>query len=227
MKERYKRNIKSLTEEENEKLKDFKVCVVGCGGLGGYIVEMLARLGIGYITVVDGDTFSESNLNRQLICSEQNLGKSKVYECKKRIATVNSEVYINAINKMIDKDNIYDILKHHNIVIDALDNVEDRFILQDACKDLKIVLVHGAISGWYGQVSTIYPGDDTLNYLYKSKNINNELGNPSFIPPNIASIQVSETIKVLLNKGDNLRNKVLLIDLLYNDYNIVNINRSV
>ncbi len=80
---RYDRNIKTLSLEENEKLKDFKVCVIGCGGLGGYIIEMLGRIGVGYITAVDGDNFSESNLNRQIISSDLNLGKNKAIEAKK------------------------------------------------------------------------------------------------------------------------------------------------
>ncbi len=102
------------------------------------------------------------------------------------------------------------------IVIDALDSIDDRFILQNSCKNLNIPLVHGAISGWYGQISIIYPGDDTLEHIYKSKKeIENKLGNHSFTPGLVASIQVSEVIKVLLKKGDILRSKVLLIDLLY------------
>ena len=73
MKKRYLRNISTLTPDENEKLKDFRVCIIGCGGLGGYIVEMLARIGIGHLTVVDMDIFDESNLNRQILSTERNL----------------------------------------------------------------------------------------------------------------------------------------------------------
>lgn len=225
MDNRYKRNIGTLTLEENKKLKDFKVCVVGCGGLGGYIIEMLSRLGIGYITVVDGDVFDESNLNRQLFCDENNLGLNKAESVKKRIKYINSNVYINVINDFLDNENCKEILKNHDIAIDALDNIKVRFVLQDICKELNIPLIHGAISGWYGQVTTIFPGDDTLNYIYKNKEteLENKLGNPSFTPANIASIQVSEAIKALLNKGEVLSKKLLLIDLLYNEYNIIEI----
>lgn len=221
MKNRYIRNMNMLSKEDNEKLKTFKVCVVGCGGLGGYVIEMLGRIGITYITVVDGDTFDESNLNRQLLSDELSIGVNKAQKAKDRMKIVNSEVYVNVVNQPLIEKNGTDILKNHSIVIDALDNVETRFIIQKLCKELNIPLIHGAISGWFGQVCTILPGDDTLNLIYKNnKNIENKLGNPSFTPATVASIQVSETIKLLLNKGESLSKKLLLIDLLNNDYNI-------
>ncbi|MGL6105654.1 HesA/MoeB/ThiF family protein [Romboutsia sp.] len=222
MKNRYIRNMNMLNEEESQKLKTYKVCVVGCGGLGGYIIEMLGRIGITYITAIDGDIFEESNLNRQLLSDELSIGKNKAEVAKERMTKVNSEVYINVINQPLEDMNGTEILKNHNVVIDALDNVETRLIIQKICKKLNIPLVHGAISGWYGQVCTIFPGDDTLNLIYKhNKRPNNKLGNPSFTPATVASIQVSEAIKLLLNKGENLRNKLLLIDLLNNDYSIL------
>lgn len=225
MQNRYIRNMKTISKEENEKLIKFKVCVIGCGGLGGYIIEMLGRLGMGYITVVDKDVFEESNLNRQILSDEISLGKSKAQSAKERMNIVNSQIKINAIDEEINEDNIRRIIENHHIVIDALDNIKARFLLQEACDNLRIPLIHGAISGWYGQVSTILPGDKTLDYIYKNKEkeTNNELGNPSFTPANIASIQVSEAIKVLLNKGDILSDKLLLVDLLYNEYNVIDI----
>src|SRR5690554_6570239 len=99
--ERYIRNTSMLTPEENAKLKYYKVCVLGCGGLGGYIIEMLARLGIGTITAVDGDVFSETNLNRQLYCDENSLGKSKAKIAKKRINSVNPLVTINVFSEYL------------------------------------------------------------------------------------------------------------------------------
>lgn len=221
---RYERNMKALSPEENEKLKNFSVCVVGCGGLGGYIIEMLGRLGIGHITAVDGDSFSESNLNRQIISSNLNLGRNKAIEAKKRMEIVNDLIEVEAITYFINVDNVWDILKGHHVVIDAVDNIETRFLLQEACEKLKIPFVHGAIAGWYGQVTTIFPGDRTLNNIYKDKNkkgIETTLGNPSFTPAVVASIQVSEAVKLLLNRGEILRNKILMIDLLWQDFQTI------
>lgn len=224
LQERYKRNIPTLTIEENEKLKDFRVCVVGCGGLGGYIIEMLGRIGIGHITVVDGDVFEESNLNRQILCDEDSIGDSKAEKARDRICKINSNVFVTSISKEIVSENSNGILINHDLVIDALDNIKTRFIIQEQCKNLNTPLIHGAIDGWYGQVTTIFPGDDTLDIIYKNKiDIKNKLGNPSFTPANIASIQVSEAIKVLLNKEEVLRKKLLLVDLLYHEYNLIEI----
>ena len=227
MDKRYERNIGTLTKVENDKLKNFKICIVGCGGLGGYVIEMLSRIGIGYLKLVDEDTFDVSNLNRQILCNENNIGKNKAIEAKERIKLINNNVNIDIVSEHLDSNNCEKIINNCHVVIDALDNISTRFTLQKYCEALNIPLIHGAISGWYGQVSTIYPGDNNLEYIYKyKKETDNKLGNPSFTPGLVASIQVSETIKVLLNKGEILRNKVLFIDLLYGEYNIIEIDKT-
>lgn len=215
--------MQMLSLEENEKLKEYKVCVIGCGGLGGYVIEMLGRLGIGFITAVDGDEFEASNLNRQLFANEEVLGKSKATTAKERMAIVNSLIHVNAITSRLTSENSEEILTGHDIVVDALDNIESRFVLQEACEKLKIPMVHGAIAGWYGQITTIFPGDNTLQKIYTKKDmkgVEKELGNPSFTPALVASIQVSEVVKLLIGRGELLRNKILFINTLDTDYYI-------
>lgn len=218
---RYSRNMKMLSKEENERLSRFKVCVVGCGGLGGYIIEMLGRLGIGNITTVDGDIFDETNLNRQLLSDIETLGDSKALTARKRMEIVNPLVKVTAITEKITKENAENILSDHDLLIDAIDKIETRFLLQNTAEKLNIPMVHGAIAGWYGQVSTIFPGDKTLKKIYPTKDakgLESELGNPSFTPALVASIEVAEALKILLGRGDLLRNKLLYIDLLEHDY---------
>lgn len=218
---RYIKNMNMLSKEENERLKGFKVCVIGCGGLGGYIIEMLGRLGIGHITAVDGDKFDETNLNRQLLAHTNNLNCSKALEAKERMKKVNPLITVNSIQERLTEENGEDILKGHDVIIDAVDNVKTKLLIQELCNKLNIPMVHGAIGGWYGQVTTILPGDNTLNLLYDDENvkgIESELGNPSFTPATIASIEVSEALKLLLNKGELLRKKLLYIDLLEHNY---------
>lgn len=226
MEKRYERNIGMLSIEEMESLRKRRVCVVGCGGLGGYIIEMLARLGIGYLTVLDGDVFEASNLNRQLYSDESNLGKSKAVEAKERVALINSGVVVEAHIMILTEDNAPEILSGHDVVIDAVDSIAARCMLQEACEKAGIPFIHGAIAGWYGQVTTIYPGDRTLDILYaqgtrKEKGIEKLLGNPSFTPALVASIEVSEALKVLLGRGETLRKRVLYIDTLAQEYNVV------
>lgn len=197
---------------------------MGCGGLGGYAIEMLGRLGIGYITAVDKDVFEETNLNRQILSDMNSLGKSKALMAVERMKLVNPEVFVNAIVDEFNFENGKDIIKGHDIVIDALDNIEGKLTLQDICEELGIPFVHGAIAGWYGQVTTVFPGDKTLKFLYKKemrKGIEKELGNPSFTPALVASIQVSEALKVLIGRGEVLRRKVLFINTFEQEYEII------
>ncbi len=209
-----------LSQEENDSLKNYRVCVIGCGGLGGYIIEMLGRLGIGYITVVDGDSFDETNLNRQILSNMSSLGKPKAMEAKDRMKLVNPLVSINPIMEKLTSENGESILINHDVIVDAVDSIETRLLIQEIAEKLNIPLVHGAIAGWYGQVTTILPGDNTLNKLYinkKMRGIENDLGNPSFTPALIASIEVSEVLKLLIRRGEILRKKLLYMDLLDQD----------
>ena len=221
MKNRYNRNMNMLSLEENERLRTYKVCVVGCGGLGGYVIELLGRLGIGTITAVDGDVFDETNLNRQLLSSEEVLGKSKALTAEARMSKVNSDIKVYPIQAFATEENCDGIIRGHDLVVDALDNMNSRRLLESHCEKQNIPLIHGAIAGWYGQVSTIMPGDRTLQKIYppnENKGAETELGNPSFSPALVASIQVAEALKVLLHRGEILQNKLLTIDLLSQEY---------
>lgn len=227
--ERYIRNETMLTREENLSLADKKICVVGCGGLGGYIIEFSARLGIGEITVVDGDVFEISNLNRQLLSSEDVIGKSKAETAVRRIAKVNSLIKINPISGRLTSENARSICSSHDLIMDGLDNISSRMILQQTAEDLGIPMIHGAIGGWYGQVTTIFPGDRTLDLIYpdhdsSDADSDSEKGNPSFTPAMVASLQVSEALKILLGKKDGLlRHKLLYINTLSHEYNLLSI----
>ncbi|AZO96024.1 HesA/MoeB/ThiF family protein [Halocella sp. SP3-1] len=226
MEKRYLKNMTMLSESEIEKIKNSQVCVIGCGGLGGYVIEMLARLGVGNITAVDGDIFDETNLNRQLLSDSNVIGKNKAEIAKERIALVNPLINFMPISQNINNDNGIEILKGHDVIIDAVDNIATRLLLQELVYELRIILVHGAIAGWYGQVTTIFPGDRTLDMLYAEKNmegIEKKLGNPSFTPAFVASVQVSETLKILIGRGELLRNKILYADLFAQDYEVVSL----
>ena len=213
-----------FSKEEMDKLKTSKVCIVGCGGLGGYILELLARVGIGEITIVDGDRFDESNLNRQVLSNAENLGEIKVAEARKRVQQINAEVKLNPIHDFLSIDNAISIIQGSDIVVDALDSIQVRKVLQSACEEVGIPMIHGAIAGWFGQVTTIMPGDRTLDRLYPSghnKGVETDIGNPSFTPAYVASIEVSEALKVLIGRGEILQNKMMVIDLLDNEVHIL------
>lgn len=219
---RYDRNIGTITIEEQAVLKTKSVCVVGCGGLGGGVIENLTRMGIGELTVVDGDVFDESNLNRQVLSNENNLGKSKAVEAAEQMSKINSEITLIAIEDLLNADNAVAIIDGCDAVVDALDNVEARFVLENACEELKIPLVHGAISGWNGQVGICMPGSKMMSTLYGEGEITDDSPtNPSFTPAVVSAMQAAETIKLLLGREEALKNKLLMMDLLNHDYDVI------
>jgi molybdopterin/thiamine biosynthesis adenylyltransferase len=225
LEKRYLKNINALSEEDVVKLNKSHICIIGCGGLGGNIIESTSRIGIEKITAVDGDIFEESNLNRQLLSHSENIGLWKVDEAKKRIKLINPNVEFRGIKKIITKENIDEIIpKNIDCLIDAVDNIKTRFLLEEFAENNNIPLIHGAIGGWYGQVSVVMPGDKTISKIYQENfdDRKNEepMGNLPFLASLIASIEVSELIKMITSKGNLLTNKMLYIDLKENSYNI-------
>lgn len=220
---RFERN-KIFSRAQQEELSEKRAAVIGCGGLGGYAIEMLTRAGVGHIRACDGDVFDETNLNRQLLCTEDMLGKSKAEAAAERIKAVNSDVEVEPVSCNLTEENAAEILGGCDVVIDALDSVYSKLMLQKVCRVHDIPMVHGAIGGWFGQITTIFPGNDTLSLIYEEDaEVSQEFGNPSFTPAVVASIQVSEAIKVMLGMDDLLMRKMLFIDLLSNDFQIVEV----
>lgn len=214
---RYNRNMEALSAEECTQLFTKRVAVIGCGGLGGTVIEALARVGVGFLRIVDGDVFEESNLNRQLMCTEQTLGQEKALAAKERIAVVNSSVEVDARVTLFTEENAAKLLDGIDCVVDCLDNLEARFWLAHACQERELPIVYGAIAGWFAQVCTVFPGDVSFVSVYSSiegKSQHLELGNLPFTAYVCASIQASETIKVLLGRPSLIRNRLLMIDLL-------------
>lgn len=212
---RYCKNIGPLTADECTRLRSKRVCVVGCGGLGGYIIEMLGRLGIGAITAVDGDVFSITNLNRQLLSTEENMGTYKAIAACERMKLVNSDVETCPVVEFLHEAN-GGILGGHDLAIDALDNIPARKLLQNHCESQGIPLIHGAVNGWYAQISTIMPGDRTFDSIYPENSLRTgrPSANISYMPPLAASIQVAEAVKVLIGRGETLRHKLLIVDMI-------------
>jgi len=222
VKKRYEKNIGALTVEENERLMGFRVCVVGCGGLGGFVIEQLGRLGVGFITAVDGDVFEETNLNRQLFSDGTVLGINKAKQAQTRMRRVNPDVNVTAIPVFVVKDNCEEIVKDHDIIIDALDNVPTRYLIESAAQKLNIPLIHGAISGWCGQVCVIKPGHPVFNKIYQEMTeMDSETdGNLPYTAGAAAAIEASEAVKVLLGKENTLEGKFLTFDLQNSEFEI-------
>jgi len=215
---RYQRNRTTVSIEEQLQLFNSRVAVIGCGGLGGYIIEELARLGVGHIVAIDPDIFEEHNLNRQLLSTPASLGKAKVDAAAARIDEINPAVTLEAVREAFTRENGRQLLQGVTVAVDALDSIAYRLELAEVCSEMDIPMVYGAIGGWYGHVATQLPGDTTIQRTYcnwvEGKGIEKQLGNPSFTPAVVASLQVAEVCKILLGKGELLRHRKLSIDLL-------------
>jgi molybdopterin/thiamine biosynthesis adenylyltransferase len=218
--ERYIRNMKSLSIKEQITLLESRVCIVGLGGLGGAVVETLARIGVGAMTVVDCDTFDESNLNRQALSSEQNLSQAKTAAALEKILSINSSILIQGHTEKLDRENAVHLLEHADIAVDCLDNIHTRFILETAAKKTGIPMVSAAVAGFSGQITAIFPEDKGLERIYgpekslsATRGAETALGNLGFTVSLVASLECAEVVHILLNKNSNLRDRLLILDL--------------
>jgi len=228
---RYQRNRQAFTTGQQLQLFRSRVAVIGCGGLGGYIIEELARLGVGKIVAVDPDVFEEHNLNRQLLATPNLLGCIKVEAARMRVEQINPAVTLIPLRQTLGRVNGRDLLDDAQVAVDALDSCAARLELAEVCEESGIPLVHGAIGGWYGQVATQFPGDRTLPIIFANREegqgLEKQLGNPSFTPAVVASLEVAEVCKILLGVGNLLRNRELTLDLLEMKFEEISFHRSL
>lgn len=200
MQERYIRNIPALSAQECALLREKKVLVAGCGGLGGHIIELLARLGVGGIIAADGDVFEESNLNRQLLSEMPLLGTSKAEAAKARAARVNPDVQLQAVHAFITEENAAGLISGCDAVLDALDNIPARKALASACADAGIPYIYGAIRGWAAQAAVSMPGDGLIERLYPESAAIADKSVLSFTPALCASMQAALCTKLLCGR---------------------------
>lgn len=218
MPERYRRNGSTISPAQQRRLLSSCVAVVGCGGLGGYVIEELARLGVGAIRAIDPDVFEEHNLNRQILCATVTLGLPKAQAAARRVVEINPLSEVTVFQTALSASNAQELLRGVEVAVDGLDSIGGRMALAAACAELEIPLVHGSIAGWYGQVVTQFPGDGVIERLYgnakEDRGVEVRMGNPAFTPAVVASLESAEACKVLLGAGKALRGRMLFINLL-------------
>lgn len=200
MRPRHIRNLPAITEADCASLGTKHVAIIGCGGLGGYLAEFMARLGVGQITLVDGDCFEESNLNRQLLSSPALIGSSKAHAAAERIRMLDSEIIVRTVAEFMDESNALTIVSGCDAVLDALDNIPARRILASACAEASVPLVHGAIAGWTAQAALSMPGDGLLDILYPEGTEVRDKSALSFTPAFCAAAQASICLRLLTGR---------------------------
>ena len=226
------RQMSIVTRSEQERFKDAKITVIGCGGIGGETIEMLARMGIGELILVDKDAYDLSNLNRQTLATIKDLGLVKSEVAAEKVRLINPYVKTTTFNEHIDQTNIDKVISDSDIVIDALDNVLTRVIVSRKAKEKGIPYIHGAIHGTMGQITVFLPNSDkTYEEMFNLPSVGKELddetiealknvtsGVPPVIGPTpnlIGCLEAFEAYKIITGVGKvTVAPKILTFDLL-------------
>ena len=217
--ERYGRNQNSFSNGDQLRLLRSHVAIIGLGGLGGAVTEILARMGVGRLTVVDGDCFEESNLNRQLLSSPEALGKSKAATAAQRVRHINPAVEVHAVGEFFRADNGRAILRDALLAIDCLDSIADRFVLEDACRKAAIPLISAAIGGSSGQATVIFPEDIGLRNIYgparkaQKRGVEQSLGTLPFAAMYMSAVECAAAATLLLGRPSALRNRLFIAEV--------------
>ncbi len=240
MTEKYDKNIyweminrqkEILNKKEQIKLKNSIITVIGCGGIGGSAIEMLARMGVNKLKIVDKDKFDVSNINRQLMSSMDTIGLAKTEVTKKIITSINPFLDVETFNTELNQENVNEIIAGSNVIVDALDNLTARIITSRCALKLKIPFIHGAIHGTMGQITTFTHETPTYEETFKlsscgkalTKGVVKELEKQTrTVPPVIGPIpnivgcmQAFEVVKILTNRGHVITApEVLIFDLM-------------
>lgn len=217
----FQENLGIMNNDSLKKLQKINIVIVGLGGLGGHIANTLARIGVNKMTLVDFDTFSLSNLNRQLFSTQQTIGAYKVDVVKKELLKINPNQSISTSKKRVQD---FALKETHQVtmIIDAVDDVSTKLYLEKLAYKLNTPLVHGAISGWFGQFGISVSNSFLLHDIYQNEDfdITKIYKSPSFTPAIIANMMVSEIVKYIVAPEKALINKIMQVDLLNNECHV-------
>ncbi len=232
---RYSRHIilPEVGGKGQSKINKAKVFIVGAGGLGCPVGYYLAAAGVGTIAMVDNDTVEMSNLQRQIAHNVNTIGMPKVESAKKTFEALNPDVNVIAIQKRMSKDDIIDLIKDYDIVVDGSDNFPTRYLVNDACFMAKKPLVSGAILRFEGQVTTILPGDGPCyRCLFEEPPPPGlvpscqEAGVLGVLPGVIGGLQATEVLKLILGKGEVLKGELLIYNALKTTFRKVKVPKN-
>jgi len=235
--ERFSRQLvlKDIGAKGQKKILSSKILIVGVGGLGCPAAENLVRAGIGTIGLIDDDIVSLSNIHRQSLFTSKDIKKSKVSVAAKKLKEINPSTKIRTYKLRLDKNNIKNIIKDYEIIIDGSDNFKTKFLINDYCIKFKKKLVTGAISKFDGHVFTFDFNDrktSSLKSFYQENEISDDNLNCEFegVLGTTASIvgtaQANEALKMIMKIGQNLKNQILIIDLLNLNFRKIKLNKK-
>ncbi|MDD1677604.1 MAG: HesA/MoeB/ThiF family protein [Methanomicrobiales archaeon] len=211
--ERYHRQILLFGEEGQDLLKEAHLFIAGAGGLGSPVSLYLAAAGVGMLTIVDHDMVERTNLNRQILHRDRDLGRPKVDSAQDTLREINPDITVRGINATIQADNVADLVGKADGIVDAVDNFTVRYLLNEVAFAKGIPLFHGAIQGFYGQAATIVPPDTAcLRCMFPHPPPGEPAPVIGVTPGIIGTIQATEAIKYLLGCGELLTNRLFIWD---------------
>jgi molybdopterin-synthase adenylyltransferase len=226
---RYMRNLQTYSPAEQARLLKTRMAIVGLGGLGGTVIEILARAGVGALDMIDYDNFEDHNLNRQLLSTHKGLGSSKAQAARERVRAINASVDVTIHDLQLTPENASRLIGASQIVIDCLDDIGTRFTLEAAAKQVGVPLVSAAVAGLSGHITTIFPEDVGLALIYgpregllHTKGSEIALGCLPQAVSTIASLEGAAALALALGKKEALlRNRMLFVDLNENRFDML------
>ena len=211
--ERYKRQMLLFGDDGQERLKKAHIFIAGAGGLGSPIALYLAVAGIGTLTIVDNDVVDQSNLNRQILHYDRDIGRKKTASAEEKLRAANPDITVKVIDATIDASNAGALIGNADGIVDAMDNYPARYILNDVAITKDIPLFHGGIRGFYGQATTIIPHKTAcLRCIFPHAPPQEVVPVVGVTPGLIGMIQATEVLKYLLNDGELLTNRLFIWD---------------
>jgi len=211
--ERYKRQMMLFGEEGQERLKKAHIFIAGAGGLGSPVSIYLAVAGVGTITIIDMDVVDGTNLNRQILHYDRDIGRKKTASAEEKLQELNPDIIINAIDVKIDASNAKKLVGNADGIVDAMDNYPTRYLLNDLAIAKQIPFFHGGIRGFYGQATTIIAGSTPcLKCIFPKAPPKEEFPVVGVTAGIIGTIQSNEVIKYLTGTGDLLTNRLFIWD---------------
>ena len=220
METRYDRQLMlpEIGEEGQKKLSDAKVLIVGAGGLGSPAATYLAGAGVGRIGIVDDDLVSITNLQRQILYSEDQKGSPKAECARQRLLELNSTIRVDAYRLRLTAENVSELISEYDIIVDATDNFSTRYILSDACAAARKAMVHGAINALDGCVSVLCIGNATFRTLYPDQEQTLSMPHPGravvgVTPAIVGSVQASQVLQLICGYGEPLIDRLWTVNL--------------
>ncbi len=227
--QRYERQItiSGIGEAGQEKLKKARVVIAGSGGLGSPAAIYLAAAGVGTIRIIDCDTVELSNLNRQVLHWDKDIGRNKVDSAAEKLSQLNHTLKVEAIKETISEANVSRLVAGFDLIVDSLDNLPTRFLLNKAAIENRIPLMHGAIYGFEGRAMTIIPGKTAcLRCIYRGFTPSGQCPAIGVTPAVIGCIQATEAIKYIIGVGKLLTNRLLVYDGLQTKFTELAVKRD-